>query len=137
MAQNRIRAGKRTRHGQRPRSMAGSMDVDFSFDEMEVDEEFCEFRKFVTWNEKDVVGTVVKPDMGKPWRPTTAHYVESRRVRRLYFIPGTRMQRKNELFAKGCDCNSEDDACKWCLHFNLRYSANGLAEAAAQHRAAN
>ena len=50
------------------------MDVDFSFAEMEVDEEFCEFRKFVTWNEKDVVGTVVKPDMGKPWRPTTARY---------------------------------------------------------------
>ena len=113
------------------------MDVDFSFEEMEVDEEFCKFRKFATWCDQDVVGAVVKPDMGKPWRPTTTRDVESRRVRRLFFIPGTRMQRKNALFVKGCECNAEDDARRWCLHFNVRYSANGLAEAAAQHRATN
>ena len=117
--------------------MAGSMDidVDFSFDGMEVDEEFSKFRKFVSFDNKDVVDIVEKPDMGKPWRPTTTHYLETRRLRKLYFIPGTRMQRKNDLFLKGCGCNAEDDACKWCLHFNIRYSANGLAEAAAQHRA--
>ena len=124
------------------------VDVDASVEEMEVDAwemesviEFCAsmkgFAKSVSWGEKDVVGTVVKPDMGKPWRPTTTHYVEQRRVRKLFFIPGTRMQRKNDLFLKGCGCNAEDDACRWCLHFNIRYSANGLAEAAAQHRAAN
>ena len=110
MAQT-IRAGKRAQHGQRAKPMAGSMDVD-SFEEMEVDEEFCMFRKFVTWNEHNVVGTVVKPDMGKPWRPTTTRYLEQRRLRKLSFIPGTRMQRKNDLFVKGCGCNAEDDACK-------------------------
>ena len=113
--------------------MAGPMDVDFSFEEMEVDEEFCKFRKFVTWCEKDVVGTVVRPDMGKPWRPTAKFYAEQRRVRRLHFSPGSRNQRKNDLFVKGCECKGED-ACRWCLHFDVRYSAKGLAEAAAQHR---
>lgn len=123
------------------------MDVDTSVEEMEVDAwemqsviEFCTnmrgFRKSVTWDDKNVVGTVVKPDMGKPWRPTTTYYVEQRRVRRLHFIPGSLMQRKNDFFLKGCDCNAED-VCRWCLLFNVSYSANGLAEAAAQHRATN
>ena len=123
------------------------MDVDTSVEEMEVDAwemesaiEFCTsmkgFRKFATWkNEEDVVGTVVKPDKGRPWRPTTTHYVEQRRWRRMFFIPGNRDQRKNALFVKGCVCNAVDDACRWCLHFNVCYSASGLAEAAAQHRA--
>ena len=75
------------------------MDVDTSVEEMEVDAwemesaiEFCTsmkgFRKFATWkNEEDVVGAVVKPDKGRPWRPTTTHYVEQRRWRRMFFHP--------------------------------------------------
>ena len=122
------------------------MDVDTSIEEMEVDAwemesviEFCTsmkgFVKSVTWGENvvDVVGTVARPDMGKPWRPTAKFYAEQLRVRRLHFSPGSRNQRKNDLFVKGCECKGED-ACRWCLHFDVRYSAKGLAEAAAQHR---
>ena len=123
------------------------MDVDTSVEDMEVDAwemesviEFCTsmkgFVKSVTWGEKNVVGTVVKPDMGKPWRPTTTYYAEQRRLRRLHFVPGGRNQRKNDLFVKGCACTTED-VCRWCVHFNCCYNALGLAEAAAQNRATN
>ena len=94
------------------------------------------FVKSVTWGPNDVAWTVVKPDVGKPWTPTTAHFEQQRRVRKLNFIPGSRNQRKNNLFVKGCECTAED-VCRWCVHFHFRYNASGLAEAAAQHRVSN
>ena len=115
------------------------MDVDASVEEMEVDASM-EFEsmggpvKAATRALRDAVHAVVKPDAGKPWRPTTADYEEQRRLRQLSFAPGSRTQRKNKLFVRGCACTAED-ARRWRVHFNFCYSASGLAEAAAQHRA--
>ena len=96
--------------------------------QMEVDTSVVDMQlvKNVTFQGEDV-SVIMKPDTGRPWKPTKAYWEHKRRVRKLNFDPNERIANKNMLFSKGCTCDAVD-VCLWCAHFV--YTAWELAAAA-------
>ena len=98
--------------------------------------------RHVAWDDNIDVSYVTKTEKPcKPWRPTTAWFTESRKMRKAKFdpveSPKRRAQLKNDMFMQGCQCwtyydnepigysifsllgckSNQSEVCIWCSRF--------------------
>ena len=112
-------------------SAEDSVTMDWEPETFTVDVEIITI-KHVQFNDILDISFITKPEKpdGKPWRPTTKHYMDSRMMRKMKFdpieSPRRRADIKNALFLEGCRCEEyyqNNDVCIWCSRFG--YSTFG------------